>query len=224
MRSCFVALPLVLTSTFSFSQITFGPVSAVSYSMSTGGFLSVDYGWNYGYRVEGFMNAPIGNKWFIHSAFAINNKGYGYDSIGRYSGAFDTSFHGRHRFTYLEIPLCIGRSWKSGWHTEGGMFAGYQIMQSWKEYAFIQDPNGSGAEYAQLFKSSKEITGNRFQTGLVASVGYVKDGFDLSLSSQYHLTPFMTRDVPNFKSQHHFQVSLGLAYHFKLPGKVKVKG
>jgi hypothetical protein len=66
---------------------------------------------------------------------------------------------------------------------------------------------------------TREITAERFQGGVQAAVGYVKSGFDLSLASQYHLTPLYDLGTDDPDKLHLFNLTLTLSYHFNLSRK-----
>lgn len=204
------------------AQFTFGPVLGVNFSGTVGGWSFTNYEHDYGWKAGGMAYIPLGKKWFFNPELIIGTKSYKYNFIGLYpvnNSVEPSYFYHRLIFGYIEAPVSVQRKFSSGFHVGGGVFAGYQLSQ--RRYETIEYVVELNPVVTELTATSltREITANRLQVGLQAAIGYVKSGFDLSLTSQYHLTPLFDFVTDGPSTLHFLNLNLSLAYHFQLPGK-----
>ena len=204
------------------AQLTFGPVAGINFSGTAGGESFTNYDRDYGWKVGGMVYIPLGKKYFLNPELNINTKSYKYSFADAYpvnNVVVPSYFYEHLIFGYIEVPVSIQRKFSSGFHAGAGAFAGYQISQRRNETVDYEVEENSILTTVTASSYTRDITADRFQLGVQAGIGYVKSGFDLSLTSQYHLTPLYNFSIDEPKKLHFFNLTLGLAYQFKLAKK-----
>jgi len=216
MRSFIFALAFafIIAGRTASSQVSFGPAIGVQYSTSIGGYSYYHYEWEYGYKAGVFAQVPFKKNQWLRSELIFNLAGYKYQYTDVYpegSEAISGFFHAG----YLQLPVLFQRSFQSGFHFDGGAFSEYQLTQHQKEFTYTRTSLDSFTIGTSELADSHNVTANRFQAGVTASIGFMKSGFDLSISSQYYLTSLFALKEESYRNQHLFALSLGLAYHVK---------
>jgi len=214
MKVFFPILFLTIWISVAQAQLSIGPEVGINFSGKTGGESYTNYDRDYGWKAGGILQVPLSEKYFLAPELIFNSKSYKYIYAGEYpvnSVDIPSYFYERLIFGYIETPVTIQRKFSSGFHAGLGTFFGYQVSQRQNETVQYEVEVGSVVTHVTATSTSHEITGDRFQFGVQAGVGYVKSGFDLSLTSQYHLTPLY--------DFYFFNLTLGLGYHFRLTKK-----
>ncbi len=205
------------------AQATFGPVLGVNFSGIIGGYSYINYDHDYGVKAGAMANFPLSKKSFLHTEILFDSKSYKY----HYTTALpidylvtDARVYEHSSFGYIEAPVMIGRKFSSGLHADAGLFIGYQVSQRETQTMEYEVYVNSVITEVTAVSTTNEISADRFQLGVQTAVGYVNSGFDLSLTSQYHLTPlyYFATDVP--EKQHFLNLSLALAYRFNGAKKI----
>lgn len=222
MKVLFTLILLLTQIGASNAQFTFGPVIGVNFSGTAGGWNYTNYDHDYGWKAGGMVCIPLGKKYFLDPELIVGTKSYKYNFVGAYpveNVVIPSYFYEHLIFGYIEVPVSIQRKFSSGFHAGAGAFAAYQISQRRNETIDYEVEMNSIVSAATASSFTRDITADRFQVGVQAAIGYVKSGFDLSLTSQYHLTPLFdfTTDEPG--KLHFFNLTLALAYHFHFSGK-----
>ena len=218
----FVLSSLIFTGTEAHAQFSFGPVLGIQITGTVGGDGITNYDYDYGWKAGGMAYIPIGKKYFLNPEVIIDAKSYKYNFISEspVNTDFIPAYVYEHlTFRYIELPISIQRKFSSGFHLGGGVFVAYQISQRRDEtidYTINMNPMVTDVT---LTSFTREITADRFQGGVQAAIGYIKSGFDLSLGSQYHLTPLYNFGTDDPGKLHFFSLTLALSYHFNLSGK-----
>ncbi|MEO5674389.1 MAG: hypothetical protein ABIQ74_07055 [Chitinophagales bacterium] len=201
------------------AQISIQPVIAINFSGIAGGPGYANFDHDYGWAGGGKAIIPIGKKYFIDPGLIATTKSYKYHFTAPYTInnlEIPALIYEHLIFGYIEAPVSIGRKFSSGLHTGAGVFFAWQLTQRRNEIInYTLDLNYIVTDVTTE-SFTREITGDKFQAGLSATLGYVKANFDLVLTSQYHLTPLMgfTTDDPD--KLHFINLSLSLAYQFTL--------
>jgi hypothetical protein len=204
------------------AQFTLGPVLGVNFSGTTGGWSFMNYDHDYGWKAGGMAYIPLCKKYFLNPELIMGTKSYKYKFVGAYpvnNVVVPSYFYEHLIFGYIEAPVTVQRQFSSGFHAGAGAFAGYQISQRRNETIEYEVEMNSIVTDVIATSVQRGITADRFQAGLQASIGYVKYGFDLSLTSQYHLTPLFDFTTDNPKKLHFFNLTLALAYQSRLHRK-----
>lgn len=191
-----------------------------------GGESYTNYDRDYGLKAGAVFNFPLTTKYSISPELIFNSKSYKNNYVGEYAVnnvVIPSYFYERFIFGYIETPVIIQRKFPSGIHIGVGAFGGYQVSQRKNETVQYEVEVNSVVTDVTTTSSSREITADRFQMGLQAGLGYVKSGFDLSLLSQYHLTPLYNLSTDDPKKLHFLNLTLSLAYRFEFTKKSSVQ-
>lgn len=226
-ESCSMKVFFTLTLFITFisaanAQFTFGPVLGVNFSGTVGGWSFTNYEHDYGWKAGGMAYIPMGKKYFLNPELTIGTKSYKYNFIDAYpvnNVEVPSYFYEHLIFGYIEAPVSVQRKFSCGFHTGVGAFAAYQISQRRNETIQYEVEMNSVVSEVTATSSTRVITADRFQAGVQAAVGYEKSGFDLSLTSQYHLTPLYSFATDNPQKLHFFNLTLALSYHFHFSRK-----
>ena len=208
------------------AQFSFGPLLGIQISGTAGGEGFTNYDYDYGWKAGGMAYIPIGKKYFLNPEVIIDAKSYKYNFISAYpvnNEIIPAYVYERLTFGYIESPISIQRKFSSGFHIGGGVFAAYQISQRRDETVTYTVEVNSMVTVVTSTSFTREITADRFQCGIQAAVGYIKSGFDLSLESQYHLTPLYNFAGDDPGKLHFLNLTLALSYHFNLSRKTDTR-
>jgi hypothetical protein len=192
MKVFFTIVFLTIWISVAHAQLSIGPVAGINFSGTTGGESYTNYDRDYGWKAGGILQVPLSKKYFLNPELIFDSKSYKYNFAGEYlvnNVVIPSYFYEHLTFGYIETPFTIKRKFSSGFHASAGIFAGYQVSQRKNETVDYGVEVGSIVTNVTATSTTREITADRFQFGLQAGIGYVKSGFDLSLTSQYHLTP-----------------------------------
>ncbi|HYV94585.1 MAG TPA: outer membrane beta-barrel protein [Chitinophagales bacterium] len=204
------------------AQLAFGPLAGINFSGTIGGESFTNYDRDYGWKAGAMLGIPLSKKYFISAELIADTKSYKYNFVDAYpvnNVVVPSYFYEHLIFGYVEAPVSVQRKFSFGFHAGAGAFAGYQISQRRNETVDYTVEVNSIVTNVTATSSTHDITADRFQFGVQAELGYVKSGFDLSLTSQYHLTPLYNFSIDEPRKLHFFNLTLGLAYQFKLPRK-----
>jgi hypothetical protein len=213
---------LIFTGAEACAQFSLGPVLGIQITGTIGGDGVTNYDYDYGWKAGGAAYIPVGKKYFLTPELIIDSKSYKYNFVNEYPVNNDvvTAYVYEHlTFRYIELPVSIQRKFSSGFHMGGGGFIAWQISQRRDEtidYTIQMNPMVTDVTATSF---TREVTADRFQGGVQAAIGYIKSGFDLSLASQYHLTPLYNFGTDEPGKLHFFNLTLALSYHFNLSRK-----
>ncbi len=201
------------------AQTIFIPLAGINFSGTVGGEPLQNYDHDYGWKAGGiFVRATHAKNYSICAGITASSRSYKYQfSSGlAVNNTIVPAYYYEHLiFGYVEAPVYFMRSFRSGLHADAGLFIGYQLSQRRNEIVNYEVLAGSVMSELSSTIYSREITADRFQVGPQLGIGYVKSGFDLTITSQYHLTPLMNFATDTPDKLHFLNLSLSLGYRFK---------